>query len=99
MQRKLSVAPTGFGDTRHRGMKQVTKPPLENLFNRASAFLGSATPEVERRVKQMVQSTLSRMDLVTREEFDAQSKVLQHTRQRLEALERRLGELEESVKE
>jgi ubiquinone biosynthesis accessory factor UbiK len=72
----------------------VTKPPLENLFNRASAFLGSATPEVERRMKQMVQSALARMDLVTREEFDAQTKVLQQSRERLEALERKIAHLE-----
>lgn len=77
----------------------MPKPPLENLFNRASAFLGTATPEVERRVKQMVQSTLVRMDLVTREEFDAQTKVLQHTRERLEALERKVSEWEASGKD
>lgn len=73
----------------------MTKPPLENLFDRASAFFEGATPELERRVKQLVQSALSRMDLVTREEFDAQAKVLQHTRERLEALERKVADLEE----
>lgn len=77
----------------------MTKPPLEDLFSRASAFLGSATPEVERRIKQMVQSTLARMDLVSREEFDAQSKVLQHTRERLEDLENKLAELEKKHEE
>lgn len=73
----------------------MSKQPLADLMGRASAFFDTATPEVERRVKQMLQSTLARMDLVTREEFDAQSKVLQHTRQRLEELERVVATLEE----
>lgn len=77
----------------------VSKPPLESLFERASDFFSSTTPEVERRVKQMVQSALARMDLVTREEFDAQSRVLQHTRERLEALERQLAEVEKAHQE
>lgn len=74
----------------------MPRPNLENLFDRASSFLGNASPELEKRVKQIVQSVLARMDLVTREEFDAQTRVLQHTRERLEGLERQLAELEES---
>jgi BMFP domain-containing protein YqiC len=73
----------------------VRRPPFENFFDRASEFISHTTPEVERRVKQMVQSTLARMDLVTREEFDAQARVLQTTRARLESLEKKLWELEE----
>ncbi|MEX1033939.1 MAG: accessory factor UbiK family protein [Cellvibrionaceae bacterium] len=72
----------------------MTRQPFEDLFDRASSFLGGAGPELERRVKLMVHSALTRMDLVTREEFDAQTKVLQYTRERLEALERQLAELE-----
>jgi hypothetical protein len=41
-----------------------------------------------------LQSAFSRMELVTREEFDAQAKVLARTRERLEALEARLAALE-----
>jgi BMFP domain-containing protein YqiC len=72
----------------------VPRPPFENFFDRASEFLSHTTPELERRVKQMVQSALARMDLVTREEFDAQSRVLQTTRERLELLESKIAELE-----
>lgn len=73
----------------------MSKQPLADLLDRASAFFDTASPEMERRLKQMLQSTLARMDLVTREEFDAQSKVLQHTRQRLEELEKLVAALEE----
>ncbi len=50
--------------------------------------------EAEGRVKHVLQSQLSKLDLVTREEFDIQSQVLIRTREKLEALEMRLTELE-----
>ena len=40
---------------------------------------------------------MARMDLVTREEFDVQLAVLARTREKLEALEARLAELEENA--
>lgn len=42
-----------------------------------------------------LQAALARMDLVTREEFDAQTAVLQRTRQKLEALEQELARREQ----
>jgi BMFP domain-containing protein YqiC len=50
--------------------------------------------EVERNARTAMQSAFARMDLVTREEFDAQAKVLLRTREKLEALEARLAKLE-----
>lgn len=50
--------------------------------------------DVERNFRSMLQSGFERMDLVTREEFDLQTAVLQRTREKLEALEARLAELE-----
>lgn len=75
----------------------MSKQPLADLIGRAGDFFNNASPELERRVKQMLQSTLARMDLVTREEFDAQTKVLQHTRQRLEELEQIVARLEKEA--
>ncbi|MBN1237731.1 MAG: accessory factor UbiK family protein [Gammaproteobacteria bacterium] len=54
--------------------------------------------DLERNFKALLQSGLERMDLVTREEFDVQSAVLERTREKLEALEARLGELEQDLK-
>lgn len=42
-----------------------------------------------------LQAALARLDLVTREEFDAQTAVLLRTRQKLEALEQELARLEQ----
>lgn len=50
--------------------------------------------EVEKNVRIAAQSAFNRMELVTREEFDAQAKVLARTRERLEALESRIAVLE-----
>jgi BMFP domain-containing protein YqiC len=48
-------------------------------------------------IKAMLSSGLSRLDLVPRAEFDVQAQVLLKTREKLEALERRLAELEARV--
>jgi ubiquinone biosynthesis accessory factor UbiK len=53
--------------------------------------------DLERNFKAMLQSGLERMDLVTREEFDVQSAVLERTREKLEVIETRLAELERDL--
>ncbi|WP_267256409.1 accessory factor UbiK family protein [Coxiella endosymbiont of Ornithodoros maritimus] len=64
-------------------------------------LLGSIPPgvknlpkDLEKNFKSILQQSFSKMDLVTREEFDAQVKVLERTRAKLEALEKKLSELE-----
>ena len=51
--------------------------------------------DLERNFRSLLQAGLGKMDLVTREEFDLQVAVLARTREKLEALEARLAELEE----
>lgn len=50
--------------------------------------------DIERNVKAAMTSGFSKLDLVTREEFDIQAQVLAKTRSKLEALELRVSELE-----
>jgi BMFP domain-containing protein YqiC len=50
--------------------------------------------DLEQNFKSVLQSGLTRFDLVTREEFDVQTGVLKRTRDKLEQLEARLRELE-----
>lgn len=52
----------------------------------------------KKEIQAAVQSALGKMDVVTREEFDAQAAVLQRTRERLEKLEQQLAELEQRQK-
>lgn len=71
---------------------------LEDLTERLSRLLPPGAEQlredVRRNLKSLLATTLERMDLVTREEFDLQRTLLARTRARLEELERRVAELE-----
>jgi ubiquinone biosynthesis accessory factor UbiK len=54
----------------------------------------SPAKDVERNMKAMLSQGFSKLDLVTREEFDTQTQVLVRTRTRLEELEQRVAQLE-----
>lgn len=55
--------------------------------------------DVEKKVRQVIQSQLTRLDMVSREEFDVQTQVLLRTREKLALLEQRLNELENRLSE
>lgn len=50
--------------------------------------------EFKSNVRPLLEAALNRMDLVTRDEFDAQTRVLERTRTKLEQLERELSRFE-----
>jgi BMFP domain-containing protein YqiC len=50
--------------------------------------------DLEENFRAVLRASLARLDLVSRDEFEVQSKVLERTRSRLEALEARVKELE-----
>ena len=54
----------------------------------------SPAKDIEKNVKAMMTQGFSKLDLVTREEFDIQTQVLAKTRAKLEALEAKVAELE-----
>jgi len=56
--------------------------------------LRSVREDLENNFRSVLKASLSRLDLVTREEFEVQEAVLVRTREKLEALEARLEELE-----
>lgn len=57
-------------------------------------FKQSPARDLEQNLKAGISGWLSKLDLVTREEFDVQSEVLARTREKLTQLEARLKELE-----
>jgi len=59
--------------------------------------LRSMQEDLEANFRAVLRSGLSRLDLVTRDEFDAQTKVLERTRARLKELESRLAQLESTL--
>ena len=54
----------------------------------------SPLADVEKNLNALLKSAFTKMELVTREEFEVQAEVLRNTRAKLEALEARLAELE-----
>jgi BMFP domain-containing protein YqiC len=68
---------------------------LDDLQARVMALL-QQTPaaDLQKNLKALLSQQFARMDLVTRDEFDTQAQVLARTREKLEALERRLAQLE-----
>lgn len=51
--------------------------------------------DLRQKIKMVIQSSLTRLDLVSREEFDVQTQVLAKTREKLESLEKQVQELSE----
>ncbi|HEX3835977.1 MAG TPA: accessory factor UbiK family protein [Steroidobacteraceae bacterium] len=60
------------------------------------AAVRGAQADLEKNFRVVLHSSLGKMDLVTRDEFDVQTKVLERTRARLGVLEGRLAELEQA---
>jgi BMFP domain-containing protein YqiC len=50
--------------------------------------------DLEKNLRAVLQASLSKLDLVTREEFDVQSRVLARTREKLDKLEKTISALE-----
>ncbi|MFO1307618.1 MAG: accessory factor UbiK family protein [Burkholderiales bacterium] len=73
----------------------ITGATLDELARRIGrAIEASPAKDVEKNVKALLQGGLAKLDVVPRAEFDVQAKVLARTREKLEALERRVAELE-----
>ncbi|MAY35682.1 MAG: hypothetical protein CMN84_06215 [Spongiibacteraceae bacterium] len=70
---------------------------IEQLVQQASRLAGEAPQDIEAKLRVLVQGALSRMDLVTRDEFDAQAAVLMRTREKLQQLEQQFAELQALV--
>jgi BMFP domain-containing protein YqiC len=74
----------------------------KNIINELAGKLADAVPadlsglrdDVEGNFRGLLQSGLDKLDLVTRDEFDVQRKVLERTRDKLERLENELIELQ-----
>jgi BMFP domain-containing protein YqiC len=76
-------------------MLNFNSKTLDELAARiGKAVEASPARDIEKNVKALLQGGLSRLDVVTRAEFDTQAQVLLKTREKLERLEARVAELE-----
>lgn len=73
---------------------------FDEINERVRAVLAqSPAADIEKNMRAMLTSLFSRLDLVTREEFDVQREVLARTRQKLTELEAKVAELESRLKD
>jgi BMFP domain-containing protein YqiC len=69
---------------------------FEELSSRLSALIAaSPAADIEKNARALLSGFFTRLDLVSREEFDIQAQVLQRTREKLKALEERVARLEQ----
>lgn len=75
---------------------------MKNMFDELQSKINDAlekspAKDFERNIKALMTQGFAKLDLVTREEFDIQMQVLAKTREKVEALEKRVTELEAKV--
>lgn len=76
----------------------MTNPnPIDELSRRISALLPEGIrgiqSDLENNIHALLQETFSKLKLVTREEFEVQTALLQRTREKLDKLEKQLEEM------
>lgn len=80
----------------------MNKPsPIDDLAKKLADFMPSSVQDlqtdIERNIRSGIEGGLKKMNLVSREEFDIQNAVLLRTREKLEALEKTVAELETQI--
>ena len=84
-------------------MQNKPAPNLDDMVNRLLGSLPDGLRDLrqdtEKNLRAALHSTLSKMNLVTREEFDIQQGVLARTRAKLEALEKQVAEMEQQIRD
>jgi BMFP domain-containing protein YqiC len=77
----------------------INRETIDQLAQQIGNLFGhSALPQdFHRNLRALIQSGLSKMDVVTRDEFEAQQAALERTRAKLDQLEVQLKELAEQL--
>ena len=77
----------------------IKKERLEEISDKIRELIkNSPIEDMEENINALLKSMFTKMDLITREEFDVQTEVLKKTRLKLEMLEKKLDQLETKKK-
>ena len=96
---RIRAAETYFGGL--SGINGLTMPPLRRDQSHIYTYFPvqyAARDDLVANFREVLRGGLRRLDLVTRDEFDAQRRVLLRTREMVETLEARVAELEERLR-
>jgi len=68
---------------------------IDEIASKISQMLASSpAADIEKNLNALLRGIFTKLELVTREEFDVQTQVLQRARMQLDAMEKKLAELE-----
>jgi ubiquinone biosynthesis accessory factor UbiK len=71
---------------------------INEISNKINDMIKSSPlADIEKNINALIRGAFTKMELVSREEFDVQAEVLRNTREKLEMLEKKLAELEADV--
>ena len=71
---------------------------IDEICNRIEElFAQSPVGDIRKNIKAIIVNNLSKIDLVTREEFDIQTSVLKRAQEKLESLEKKIAEMSKTV--
>ena len=73
-------------------IEEFTRQVLDSL----PSDLGKFQTDVEKNIKSALQAAFSKLDLVSREEFNIQTELLSRTRALVEELEKKISDLEQA---
>lgn len=73
-------------------------PLITDLSNKIRELVkNSPLEDMDKNIHALIQGAFTKMELISREEFDVQTEVLRNTREKLAKLEAKLAELEEKL--
>ena len=72
---------------------------INEISNKINEMIKSSPlADVEKNINALIKGAFTKMELVSREEFDVQAEVLRNTREKLVQLEAKLAEIEANFK-
>jgi BMFP domain-containing protein YqiC len=77
----------------------VDKQKIQEISKKIKDIISdSPINDIEENINALLRGMFTKMDLITREEFDVQTGVLKKTREKLESIEKKLSEIEKGIK-
>tara|TARA_B100000700_G_C14960300_1_gene816103 strand:- start:893 stop:1141 length:249 start_codon:yes stop_codon:yes gene_type:complete len=80
-------------------LKEKIETAISDITKILPEDLDILKDDLEKNIRATLNATFSKMELVTREEFDIQASLLSRTRAKLEALQKKLSEIEKQLEE